>query len=262
MGQHHHVFSWLVSMFTLLLPNIAFGDMVDAIAKVKPSIVAVGTYKKTDSPQFVLRGTGFVVGAGNLIATNAHVIPETDNADAPALVIQARLADGSHQVRRARLLARDPDHDLAIIRIEGSPLPALEFKNSDQVREGEMIAFTGFPIGGALGFSPVTHRGMISAITPIAIPSGNVKQLKEQSIRQIKKGIFDIFQLDATAYPGNSGSPLFDIETGSVIGVINMVYIKGSRESALSTPSGISYAIPANYLKILLVEHMKNGNNP
>ncbi len=258
----NYILCWVTITITALIPDIAFGDMVNAIAKIKPSIVVVGTYKKTDSPQFVLKGTGFVVGGGNLIATNSHVIPEADSPEAPALVIQARLTDGSHQVRRARLLVRDPEHDLAIIRVDGPPLPALELKNSDLVREGEIVAFTGFPIGGILGFSPVTHRGMISAITPIAIPSGNVRQLKEQSIRQIKRGVFDIFQLDATAYPGNSGSPLFELESGSVIGVMNMVFIKGSKESALSTPSGISYAIPANYLKALLAEQVKSGNNP
>jgi S1-C subfamily serine protease len=108
------------------------------------------------------------------------------------------------------------------------------------------------PIGGALGFSPVTHRGIIAAITPIAIPGGNAQQLKENLIRQLKDGGFNIFQLDATAYPGNSGGPMFDPETGEVIGIINMVFVKGSKEAALSQPSGISYAIPANFLRALL----------
>jgi S1-C subfamily serine protease len=58
--------------------------------------------------------------------------------------------------------------------------------------------------------------------------------------------------LDATAYPGNSGSPVFDVDTGEVIGIINMVFIKGSKEAALSQPSGITYAIPSIHLKDLL----------
>ena len=128
----------------------------------------------------------------------------------------------------------------------------MKLANSDAVREGQNIGFTGFPIGGALGFSPVTHRGIISSITPIALPGGNAQQINSRLIRQIKSGAFNIFQLDATAYPGNSGSPVFDVESGAVIGIINMVFIKGSRESALSQPSGISYAIPTNFLKQLL----------
>jgi len=226
--------------------------MVETIERIKPSIVVVGTYKKTSSPQFALRGTGFVVGNGNLIATNAHVVPDTNEPDAPMLVIQARIANGETQVRRATLLNRDKEHDLAVLRIEGAALPTLKLHNSDLVREGQLVGFTGFPIGGALGFSPVTHRGMVSSITPIALPGGNAQQINEKLIRQIKSGPFNIFQLDATAYPGNSGSPVFDIDSGEVVGIINMVFIKGSKESALSQPSGISYAIPANHLNKLM----------
>lgn len=222
--------------------------MSDTIDRVKPSIVVVGTYKKTNSPQFVMRGTGFVVGNGNQIATNAHVVPDSAEPDAPVLVIQARNAQGEPQVRRAYLATRDKDHDLAVLRIDGPALPALKLRNSDSVREGLTVGFTGFPIGGALGFSPVTHRGMVSSITPIALPGGNAQQLNEKLIQRIKSGAFNIFQLDATAYPGNSGSPVFDVESGEVIGVINMVFIKGTKESALSHPSGISYAIPSKHL--------------
>jgi len=235
-----------------LLSTAAQGEFPDTIEKIKPSIVAVGTFKQTNSPPFVLRGTGFVVGSGNLVATNSHVVPESADPDGPALVIQVRSSDGELQLRRAQLTNRDKEHDLAVLRIEGSELPAMKLANSDAVREGQNIGFTGFPIGGALGFSPVTHRGIISSITPIALPGGNAQQINSRLIRQIKSGAFNIFQLDATAYPGNSGSPVFDVESGAVIGIINMVFIKGSRESALSQPSGISYAIPTNFLKQLL----------
>jgi S1-C subfamily serine protease len=63
---------------------------------------------------------------------------------------------------------------------------------------------------------------------------------------------FDSFQLDATAYPGNSGSPVFELGKGRVIGVINSVLIKETREATLSEPTGITYAIPAKYIKPLL----------
>ncbi|MDP3637438.1 MAG: serine protease [Azonexus sp.] len=240
--------TFLLATLAFLSTGYALADLTDTIERVKPSIVVVGTYKKTNSPQFVLRGTGFVIANGNLIATNAHVVPESGDPDAPVLVIQARNASGETQIRQAVLVSRDRNHDLAVLRIEGAALPALKLRNSDTVREGQLIAFTGFPIGGALGFSPVTHRGMVSSITPIALPGGNAQQLNEKVIRRIKKGTFNIFQLDATAYPGNSGSPVFDQESGEVIGVINMVFIKGTKESALSQPSGITYAIPANHL--------------
>jgi len=243
-----------VSIIVFGLPQAAQGDLADTIDRIKPSIVVVGTYKRTNSPQFVLRGTGFVVGNGNQIATNAHVVPEGTDPDGPLLVVQARTSNGEAQLRQAQLINRDKEHDLAVLRIEGQPLPALTLANSDSVREGQEVGFTGFPIGGALGFSPVTHRGMISSITPIALPSGNSQQLNEKLIHKLKSGVFNIFQLDATAYPGNSGSPVFNSESGEVIGVINMAFIKSTREAALSNPSGISYAIPATYLKALLFQ--------
>jgi serine protease Do len=70
-------------------------------------------------------------------------------------------------------------------------------------------------------------------------------------IRQASKP-YMIFQLDAIAYPGNSGSPLYDAESGEVLAVINAVFVKGSKESVLKDPSGISYAIPSNYVRELL----------
>jgi S1-C subfamily serine protease len=103
----------------------------------------------------------------------------------------------------------------------------------------------------ALGLYPVTHRGIVSAIAPMAQPSSNSSGLNAAMIRRMR-GQFSAFQLDATAYPGNSGSPVFELERGHVIGVINSVLVKETRESLLSHPSGITYAIPAKYLSSLL----------
>ena len=250
----------MTARFLLVFAGLAFlasfpvrADLVDAIARVKPSVVMVGTYKKLDSPPLKLRGTGFVVGDGRIVATNAHVvIDQNEGGELASIIVQVPGSTSEQRMRSASVLALDNSHELALLRIDGPALPALTLRDSGTVKEGQTIAFTGFPIGGALGFSPVTHRGMVSAITPIALPSGNAQQLKENVIRRLKSGSFDIFQLDGTAYPGNSGGPLFDVETGEVIGVINMVLVKGTKEAALSHPSGISYAIPGNFLRDLL----------
>ncbi|HFE32472.1 MAG TPA: serine protease, partial [Gammaproteobacteria bacterium] len=127
----------------------------------------------------------------------------------------------------------------------------LQLGDSDRVREGESIAFTGFPIGAVLGLYPATHHGLVSTISPIVLPALSGRQLSVTMIKRLRDP-FDIFQLDATAYPGNSGSPLFLPKTGEVVGVLNMVFIKESKESVLEKPSGISYAIPIKYLKALL----------
>ncbi len=236
-----------------LVPTVARADLPSTIAQVKPAIVIVGTYLETDSPRFRLRGTGFVVGDGNQVITNLHVLPETKEATTNAeLVVQVRVGNGEFQMRPAKLLERDDHHDLALLHIDGAAVHALNLKDSATVREGDAVAFMGFPIGGALGFSPVTHRGMISSITAAALPTPTAGQLNAKAIRSLRAGAFDIFQLDGTAYPGNSGGPLFDPETGEVLGVVNMVFLKGTRESALTNPSGISYAIPSTFVAELL----------
>ncbi len=243
----------LTAFVCLLLAGIVQADLADTVARIKPSIVVVGTFSKLRSPQFVMRGTGFVVGDGTLIATNSHVVPEVAGATGQdSLMVLTRSGSEESKPREAQLLVRDTQHDLALLRLKGPALNALALRPSDTVREGQAIAFTGFPIGGALGFSPVTHRGIVSSITPIVLPGGNAGELKDTSIRRLRSGAFPIFQLDATAYPGNSGGPLFDSETGEVIGILNMVFVKESKESVLEKPSGISYAIPANHLSELL----------
>ncbi len=246
----------LVTILAITCSPFAQADLADTIARVKPSVVVVGTYEKLRSPAFEMRGTGFAVGDGSLVATNAHVIKPGESTEIRhdfALLVR----DGEDtRIREARLVISDPDHDLAILRITGSPLPPLQL-STEQVREGQSIAFMGFPIGGALGFSPVTHRGIISSITPIALPGGNADQLRGTSIRRLRGGTFPIYQLDGTAYPGNSGGPMFDAESGKVVGVLNMVFVKGGKEAVLEKPSGISYAIPAVHLKELVNLHSR-----
>lgn len=241
-------------LFCVSPPEVLAAPLEDVIARVKPSIVAIGTYQRTGSAQFVFRGTGFVVGDGTVVATNAHVVPEALNLEKmeSIVVVVPAASDGELNRRDARVLSIDKDHDLAILRISGPELPALPLSKENVTREGQSAAFTGFPIGSVLGLVPVTHRATVAAITPIALPAANARQLDERVRRRLQTGAFKVLQLDATAYPGNSGSPLYDASTGDVLGIINMVFVKGTKESVLSQPSGISFAVPARYLADLL----------
>lgn len=233
----------------------ARADLPEVIDRVKPSVVVVGTYQLTRSPQFMMRGTGFVVGDGRHVATNFHVLPDRVNeAAGERLVILARPAGSDLQRREATSVAVDRIHDLVLLRVDGPAMPALALHDSDRVREGQSVAFTGFPIGAVLGLSPVTHRGIISAVTPIVLPGATARHLNADVIRRLRRGSFDIFQLDATAYPGNSGGPLYEVSRGEVVGIINMVFVKEGKESTLSKPSGISFAIPSQFLLELLRE--------
>ena len=155
--------------------------------------------------------------------------------------------------RPARVVAVDRGRDLAHLRLtSGAPLPALALGDSRAVLEGQALAFTGFPLGMVLGLNHVTHRAMLSAVTPIVMPSMSSRGLDARAITQLQRDPLKIFQLDGTAYPGNSGSPVYDPETGAVLAVINMVFVKGLKENAISSPSGISYAIPVQYVHELL----------
>jgi serine protease Do len=242
-----------LGMIALLVGAGAWAGLADTVVRVKPSVVLVGTFRTTDNPRFQLRGAGFLVARGDLVVTNAHVLPS--EADEASLVVQVRVGQGDWQMRTATVLETDVARDLTLLRVSGAPGPALKIGDSRRVREGDDLAFMGFPIGGSLGFSHVTHRATVSTITSAALPSPSAERLREQAIRSLRNGTFDIFQLDATAYPGNSGGPLFDPDTGEVMGVMNMVLIKNTRESALSQPSGISYAIPARYVQELVDRH-------
>ena len=231
----------------------AQADLIDVISKSKPSIVAVGSFNITDSPRFGFRGTGFVVGDGSLVITNAHVLPDTQEDEFGAGLAIRVVSDPTRlELRPATVISIDKTHDLVLLKIDGKPLPALPLADSASVAEGLPIAFIGFPIGGALGFTVVTHRGIISAITPVALPMPSVAQLNEKTVKRIRAGVFNIYQLDAVAFPGNSGGPVLNVETAEVIGVLNMVFVKSTKEAALRDPSGISYAIPVKWVNELL----------
>ncbi|MDR3299978.1 MAG: serine protease [Candidatus Accumulibacter sp.] len=242
----------VLTALALTFPQSAASALPETIQRVKPSIVAIGTFERTRSPAFNMRGTGFVLGDGNVVATNVHVVPEFLPASGgEILVARIPAENGELRQRVATLIAVDKSHDLALLKLEGAPLPPI-FLSMETVREGQEAAFIGFPIGDVLGLTPVTHRAIISAIAPIAIPGATARQLTEKVVRRLKSGSFVIYQLDGTAYPGNSGGPLLNVETGEVIGIINMVFVKGSKESMLSQPSGISFAIPVLHLRELL----------
>lgn len=234
--------------------NVARGDPLETIERVKGSVVAIGTYERTRNPAFLFRGTGFVIGDGSLVATNAHVLPTSlDGERRESLVaVLPGLNITPVQVRSGRVVALDRRNDLAILAIEGARLAPLVLGESFRVREGQTMYFTGFPIGGVLGLLPATHRAMVAALTPIAIPTSDVNQLDAQVIRRLASGATSVMQLDGTAYPGNSGSPLYDPDSGVIVGIVNSVFVKGSRETALSQPSGISYALPVQWLQDLL----------
>lgn len=235
-------------------------ELARTVTRIKPAIVGIGTYSVVKQPAARLLGTGFVVGDGRRVATNFHVAAvELDTRTKESLVIFIGVASaspgtGTVQYRAARIASVDEQHDMALLEIDGPALPALTLGDDIEVHEGMSIAFTGFPIGAVLGLVPVTHQGIVSALTPVATRPDSAKQLSANKIATLRHP-FTVLQLDATAYPGNSGSPVYAQDSGKVVGVINQVFVKGKKEDMLREPSAITYAIPIRYLSTLLARH-------
>lgn len=252
------MFRFLVILFSVGISCSALSaQLVETIAKVKPSVVGIGVYTPTGKPRNKLQGSGFVVGNGQYVVTNHHVVPEVldDNLLQSVVVF---VGSGDHaSVRKAILLDSSKRYDLAILKIEGNPLPAMQLASESLVPEGSYVAFTGFPIGAVLGLYPVTHRGIIASVSPTITPVDNAGNINIAMLKRLRDPYL-VYQLDATAYPGNSGSALYEIETSKVIGVINKVFVQQSKEGVISNPSGITYAIPVKHVIELLEKNNIN----
>lgn len=250
------VFLLIISVAGMQISSLAFansssadGNLVDSIKQIKPSIVGIALYAPIESKSPQLLGTGFVVGNGKYVVTNYHVVSKELD---PAIVQNYVALSGTGanpSMHKMEILAIDPVHDIAILSIP-TKLPALQLARDKLIDEGTSVFFTGFPIGAVLGLYPATHRGIVAAIAPDINPARNADQLTVQMLKRLQKPFF-IYQLDATAYPGNSGSPVFDQNTNEVIAVINKVLVSAGKEAALTNPSGISYAIPIRELRKL-----------
>ena len=139
-------------------------------------------------------GAGVVWRANGLIVTNRHVV-HGDSADVV-------LADGRRLL--GRVIARHPDRDLALLKVEADDLPAVEVGDSSTVRPGQLVLAVGHP----LGFRGAVTAGVIVAAGQAATPDGP------------RTG--DWLQADVTLLPGNSGGPLVDA-WGRVISISTMV---------------------------------------
>ena len=248
------VINMLVVCISLFHFSTLASSLPQVIHDIKPSVVGIGIHTPLTRPQNILRGTGFVIGDGSYVITNDHVLPLVLD-DALNQKMAVFIGSGkTATVRDAQIIDRSKTHDLALLKLSGSKLPAMKLANSNYIHEGSDIAFTGFPIGAVLGLYPVTHKGIISALTPVVIPVDDAGQISIKMLKRMRDP-YMVYQLDAVAYPGNSGSALYKADNGEVIGVINKVFVQDTKESVISKPSGITYAIPVKYVHELLLKN-------
>src|SRR5262245_3221265 len=126
----------LLLVACVTLPFASYGaELSRTIAAVKPSVVGIGTMLRTRSPAIMFTATGFVVGDGLSVISNAHALPEnidTDGMETLGIVIGT---GDNLQFRPATVAGIDKEHDLLHLRLAGAPLPALQL-DSGVVTEG------------------------------------------------------------------------------------------------------------------------------
>jgi serine protease Do len=173
-------------------------------------------------------GSGFLISADGYVVTNNHVISPA-RTGATVESISVILAD--RREYEAKLVGRDQQSDLALLKINASNLPYVNFGDSTRTRVGEWVVAIGNPFG--LGGS--VTAGIVSALH-----------------RNIGSGVYDRYiQTDASINMGNSGGPMFDLN-GNVIGINTALY------SPTGGNIGIGFAIPAEQAKPV-IEALRRG---
>ena len=173
-------------------------------------------------------GSGVIVNADKgYILTNNHVVAVGQDQ-----VIEVTLKDKRHF--KAKLVGRDPETDIAVLKIDADHLTAVEFADSDNIRVGDYA----LAIGNPFGLGQTVTSGIVSALgrTGLGI-----------------EGYEDFIQTDASINPGNSGGALVDLH-GRLMGI----------NTAILGPSGgnvgIGFAVPANIAKQIMTDLIKNGD--
>lgn len=223
--------------------------LTEQVKQAKQSVVAIALLTPIESNAPKILGTGFVVGDGKHIVTNYHVVSQELDAQIVQYFVALSGEGRRPQVHKMTMIGIDPVHDLALLSIDQALTP-LQLASDSLVEAGTSLYMVGFPIGAVLGLYPAVHTGVLSAVTPDANPARNANELTIKMMKRLTEP-FMIYQLDMTAFPGNSGSPVFSRDTSEVVGILNKVFVSEGKESALTNPSGISYAIPVQKLKKL-----------
>jgi S1-C subfamily serine protease len=184
------------------------GAVLPAVVKVE---ARTGTGKAT--------GSGVIFGRNGLVLTNAHVVDE-------ARTLSVTLS--TSEPLRARLVGRDVDNDLAVLRVRRAGLPVARFGRSADLRVGDPAIVVGSPFG----FQGSVTTGVVSALHRVVnVPdSEGVGEGRE---------LVDAIQTDAAINPGNSGGALADTE-GRVVGISTAIATNGDAESN----AGVGFAIP------------------
>lgn len=194
---------------------------VEAVAaKVRPSVVQINFRAGDEGGS----GTGIIISEDGQILTNNHVVDTAAKNDGSLVAV---FSDGTHA--EAKVLGRDPETDLAVIKAKGkSGLTPAVLGSSRNLRVGQGVVVVGSPFG----LESTVTSGIVSALNrPVATSLGG------------KDLIIPSFQSDAAINMGNSGGPVVDLE-GRVVGVVTAI-----RSDQDGGSIGLGFAIPIDLAK-------------
>ena len=141
-------------------------------------------------------GSGFIISDDGYVITNHHVIKDADE-------IIVKLSDRRQFV--AEVIGNDPRSDIALLKLDATGLPTVKLGSSENVKVGQWV----LAIGSPFGFDASATAGIVSA-KGRNLPSDNY---------------VPFIQTDVAINPGNSGSPLFDLD-GHVVGINSQIYTR------------------------------------
>jgi S1-C subfamily serine protease len=215
-------------------------DFVAASKAVTPAVVHI-KIRMNSSADYAASGSGVIISTDGFIATNNHVVEN-------ATEIDVTLPD--KRTLKARLIGRDPNTDLALIKVDTDSLPTVQLGNSDIVEVGEWVLAVGFP----LSLNTTVTAGIVSAkarsIGIINRLNGNAVQ---RDVEQVGNTAVESFiQTDAAINSGNSGGALVNT-SGELIGINSAI------ASQTGSYAGYAFAIPVNLAKKILDDLKQYG---
>ena len=217
----------------------------EAVSRAAPSVVNIYSSKSTQPPACQLPryrewceryqeqaparqqsslGSGVVVHPDGYVLTNDHVISEADE-------ILVAFNDG--QATSAQVVGRDPETDLAVIKVAAENLPPIAIASSEQVQVGDVA----LAIGNPFGIGQTVSQGIISAKSRAGVSASPYD---------------DFIQTDAAINPGNSGGALIDGD-GALIGINTMIFSRSGGSQ------GIGFAIPSDLALDVLQQIVSDG---
>ncbi len=177
-------------------------------------------------------GSGIIIDPIGIIVTNEHVIADVkDLSDAN---IKVELPDG--RSFDATIRNDFPNQDIAVLSIEGSELPYIEFGSSSNLSTGQTVLAIGNPFGRSIGGMPTVTRGIVSATKRSLISKNDNRRVYMKNM----------IQTDASINYGNSGGPLVDLY-GKLVGINTAIFQQQGGGSI-----GLGFAIPVDRVKLLL----------